>query len=217
MSYASLLSRRRAIAPVVLGISLLITATAAQAQFGGFLQGVLGAAAQQATNQNTQQAAVAAAAAMTGQQTTPPTSALTPAQANAVAAVATAIPANDPEYQALMAQSLAAVPLNQRAALAPVIDTQVRQSIATRRLGYSGAAPNALAQAAPVNPVAQQTVQNALVQGLAARNGYAPGLSGNLAGDAGKAAAAGALIQGLGSLFSRSADAPAPQSPAPAP
>jgi hypothetical protein len=201
MSYARLIASRQALAPVVLGIGLLVTATAAHAQFGGFLQGVLGAAAQQATNQNTQ-------------PTAPTASALTPAQANAVAAVATAIPANDPEYQSLMAQSLAAIPLNQRAALAPVIDTQVRQSIATRRLGYS-TAPNALAQTNAVNPVAQQTVQNALVQGLAARNGYAPGLSGNLAGDAGKAAAAGALIQGLGSLFSRSADAPAPQTPAP--
>lgn len=214
---------RLPLAPAALGIALLVVAGSAQAQFGGFLQGVLNAATQQAGQQAAQQAAAqAAAAAITGQPVAPaaaPVAMLTPAQTNAIAATAAAIPTNDPEYQSLMMQSLASVPANQRATLAPVIDMQVRQSIASRRLGYN-AAPVAGAPgvtASTVNPIAQQAVQNALTQGLAGRgNYYAPGL----AGDAGKAAAAGALIQGLGSLFSRSNDAPAtsaaPESPAPA-
>lgn len=210
------------LAPAALGVALLVAAGSAQAQFGGFLQGVLNAATQQAGQQAAQQAAAqAAAAAIAGQSVAPvaaPVTALTPAQANAIAATAAAIPTNDPEYQSLMMQSLAAVPVNQRASLAPVIDMQVRQSMATRRLGFN-ATPVAGMPGVPastVNPLAQQAVQNALAQGLAGRgNYYAPGL----AGDAGKAVAAGALIQGLGSLFSRSNDAPAanaaPESPTP--
>lgn len=202
--------RRARRSAVALAIGFLLS-SAAQAQFGGFLQSVIGAAAQQATQQAIQPAPAVVnpyAAQAAG------ATALSAAQTNAIASAAVAIPVTDPEYQGLMAQSLASVPADQRSTLAPILDMQVRQAIASRRLGLAGTpqavAPQQLTQGVAANPLAQQAVQGALMQGLAGRNagyGYG-GLPANLGGDAGKAAAAGALIQGLGSFFSRPASPP---------
>jgi hypothetical protein len=196
----------------------LLMSTSAQAQFGGFLQSVIGAAAQQAAQQAAQPAPVAANPYAAQPALAPQ---LNAAQTNAIASVAASIPVTDPEYQALMAQSLVNIPVAQRSTLAPIIDVQVRQSLAARRLGLAGVpATAAVAQPGVVaNPAAQQALQGALMQGLA---GNGQGLPTNLGSDAGKAAAAGALIQGLGSLFSRPSTPAAavpvpPQAPATAP
>ncbi len=196
---------------MVLAFGLLL-GSAAHAQFGGFLQSVIGAAAQQAAQQAIQPAPAPVNPYAQGAAGVAP---LTAAQANAVASAAAAIPITDPEYQALVAQSLATIPADQRSTMAPIIDMQVRQNIASRRLGYAGAPLTAAGAQVPqgvVPPVAHQAVQGALMQGLAGQQpGYAAGLPAHLGSNAGKAVAAGALIQGLGSFFSRPAASPAPE------
>lgn len=191
-------------------IGLLIAMGSANAQFGGLFQSMINSAVQQGA----QQAATnAATAAVTGQVAAPqvqaPVSNLTAQQVNAIGMAATAIPANDPEYQAMLLQGLASVPAAQRNTMAPIIDLQVRQTLAARRMGYTLPAGGLSQMATGYNPVANAAAQNALAQTLAGQ-GVNPAALGS---DAGKAVAAGAIIQGLGSLFSRPAT---PETPAPA-
>jgi hypothetical protein len=191
-------------------IGLLIAMGSANAQFGGLFQSMINSAVQQGA----QQAATnAATAAVTGQVAAPqvqaPVSNLTAQQVNAIGMAATAIPSNDPEYQAMLLQGLASVPAAQRNTMAPIIDLQVRQTLAARRMGYTLPAGGLSQMATGYNPVANAAAQNALAQTLAGQ-GVNPAALGS---DAGKAVAAGAIIQGLGSLFSRPAT---PETPAPA-
>lgn len=197
-------SLSRPLVQSITALGLLIAMGSAHAQFGGLFQSIVNSAVQQGA----QQAATnAAAAAVTGQvppQAQAPVSNLTPQQVNAISAAATAIPANDPEYQALLLQGLANVPPAQRNTMAPIVDLQVRQTLAARRMGYTLPAGGLSQMATGYNPLA-----NAAAQGLAGQGGLN---SAALSGDAGKAVAAGAILQGLGSLFSRPAAAETPAS-----
>jgi hypothetical protein len=208
MTFAS--TRTRTLVKTSTAIGMLIAVGSAHAQFGGLFQSMINSAVQQGA----QQAATnAATAAVTGQVAAPqiqaPVSNLTAQQVNAIGMAATAIPANDPEYQAMLLQGLANVPAAQRNTMAPIIDLQVRQTLAARRMGYTLPAGGLSQMATGYNPVANAAAQNALAQTLAGQ-GVNPAALGS---DAGKAVAAGAILQGLGSLFSRPA---APETPAPA-
>lgn len=183
-------STLRQVSGAAFALALSLTAMSAHAQFGGLFQSVINSAVQQSAQQAAQQAVTnAAVTAATGQ----PVTSLTPQQTNAIAQAAVAIPANDPEYQALLLQGLASVPPAQRNAYAPIIDLQVRQTLAARRMGYTLPAGGLSQVATGTNPLANAAVQNAIVQG-----GVNPAA---LSTDAGKAVAAGAILQGLGSLF----------------
>jgi hypothetical protein len=190
---------------------LLTLAGQAHAQFGGLFQSVINSAVQQGTQQAVNNAAAAALAGQVSPQAAAAVAgSVVPAQTNALNAAAAAISQNDPEYQALMIQSLAQVPAYQRNAAAPLIDQQVRQTLASRRLGLAGNVGNVTPVNANDNPLANAAVQAALAQGLANNGGFnAAALNSN----SGQAAAAGAIIQGLGSLFG-SSSAPV-QTPAP--
>ena len=191
-------------------IGLLVAMGSAHAQFGGLFQSVINSAVQQGAQQAVNNAAAAAVTGQVAPQNQAPVSNLTAQQVNAIGMAATAIPSNDPEYQAMLLQGLANVPPAQRNTMAPIIDLQVRQSLAARRMGYTLPAGGLSQLATGYNPVASAAVQNAVAQGLAGQGGVNPAALG---GDAGKAAAAGAILQGLGSLFSRPAT---PETPAPA-
>jgi len=198
-------TRTSNITKTVVAASLITLASQAHAQFGGLFQNIVNSAVQQATQQATATAAQAAAGQVPVQAPLTAATAsagFTPDQMSAIGTAAAAISPRDPEYLAMLTQGLAAVPAEHKNLMAPVVDQQVRRQLATRRLGYTAVAPAIAANPALAgqadNALANAAVQAALSQGVGNNGGINPAALNTTAG---QAVAAGAIIQGLGSLF----------------